>query len=229
MGPLRGQQLPLANEDGNRRREADSADGVEVEQPAEQNTELVRGRRVLRREAPVVAEVGVLVQAEHGLRVPYVRGEQHRASESETSGWAGGGMGRAGSDAVIRRFVEEVQNGKSEAVADELAGRTPAIPSDREGGKTFLFGFLNAFPDSRFTIDDMIAEGDQVVTKKTFTGTHTGEFAGILRRARSRSSSETSCGCATGGSWSRLSMDQLSFMQQLGVIPTPGQDARDPT
>jgi len=132
--------------------------------------------------------------------------------------------------------VEEVQNGKSEAVYDELndpafvnLSSPPGIRSDREGGKTFLFGFLNAFPDSRFTIDDMIAEGDQVVTKKTFTGTHTGEFAGILRRARSRSSSETSCGCATGGSWSRLSMDQLSFMQQLGVIPTPGQDARDPT
>ncbi len=95
-------------------------------------------------------------------------------------------MGRAGSDAVIRRFVEEVQNGKSEAVYDELndpafvnPSSPPGIPSDRGGGKTFLFGFLNASPDSRFTIDDMIAEGDQVVTNKTFTGTHTGEFTGI--------------------------------------------------
>ena len=186
----------------------------------------------------MVAEVGILVQAEHGLRVPYVRSEQHRASESETSGWAGGGSGRAGSDAVIRRFVEEVQNGKSEAVYDELndpafvnLSSPPGIPSDRGGGKTFLFGFLNAFPDSRFTIDDMIAEGDQVVTKKTFTGTHTGEFAGIPATGNKVTLQFVDIMRVRNGRivehW--LSMDQLSFMQQLGVIPTPGQDARDPT
>ena len=60
-----------------------------------------------------------------------------------------------------------------------LAPLPPGIPADREGGFAYLFGFMNAFPDSRVTIDDMIAEGDQVVTKKTFTGTHTGDFAGI--------------------------------------------------
>ena len=88
--------------------------------------------------------------------------------------------------AVIRRFVEEVQNDKSEEVYDELndpefvnLSSPPGIPADREGGKVFLFGFLNAFPECRFTIDDMIAEGDRVVTKKTFRGTHEGEFAGI--------------------------------------------------
>ena len=87
---------------------------------------------------------------------------------------------------VIRRFVEEVQNKKNWDVYDELNdpafvnhSAPPGIPSDREGGKIYLAAFLNAFPDCRFTVDDMIAEGDQVVTKKTFTGTHEGEFAGI--------------------------------------------------
>ena len=87
---------------------------------------------------------------------------------------------------VIRRFVEEVQNKKNWDVYDELNdpefvnhSAPPGIPSDREGGKIYLGAFLNAFPDCRFTVDDMIAEGDQVVTKKTFTGTHEGEFAGI--------------------------------------------------
>ena len=46
----------------------------------------------------------------------------------------------------------------------------------------FLAAFVNAFPDCQFTIDDMIAEGDQVATKKTFTGTHTGEFTGSRRQ-----------------------------------------------
>src|SRR5439155_9126972 len=141
MGPLRGQQLPLANEDGNRRREADSADGVEVEQPTEQDTELVRGRRVLGREAPVVAEVGILVQAEHGLRVPYVRSEQHRASESETSGWAGGGSGARdlmrSSAGSWRKFRTEERGRlrrteRSGVREPELAARHPLGPRGRK-------------------------------------------------------------------------------------------------
>ena len=88
--------------------------------------------------------------------------------------------------AVIHRFVEEVQNKQNWDVYDELNdpefvnhSAPPGVPSDREGGKIYLGAFLNAFPDSHFTVDDMIAEGDQVVTKKTFTGTHEAEFAGI--------------------------------------------------
>jgi predicted ester cyclase len=130
--------------------------------------------------------------------------------------------------AVIRRFVEEVQNNKSEAAYDELndpefvnLSSPPGIPSDKEGGKMYLFGFLNAFPDCHFTIDDMLAEGDQVVTKKTFRGTHTADFAGIpptgrkvelqfvdIMRVRDRKIIEH---------WNCI--DQLAFMQQLGVIP----------
>jgi steroid delta-isomerase-like uncharacterized protein len=133
--------------------------------------------------------------------------------------------------AVIRRFVEEVQNRRDWDVYDELNDPSfvnhsspPGVPNDREGGKAFLGGFLNAFPDAKFTIDDMIAEGEQVVTKKTFTGTHKADFFGIpatgnpvtlqfvdIMRVREGRITEH---------W--LSMDQLSFMQQLGVIPQPG-------
>ena len=140
--------------------------------------------------------------------------------------------------AVIRRFVEEVQNKKDEAVYDELNDPSfvnfsapPGVPSDREGGKVYLFGFLNAFPDCQFTIDDMIAEGDQVVTKKTFRGTHTGEFAGIPATGKMVELQFVDIMRVRDGRivehW--LSMDQLSFMQQLGVIPTPdGDAAREP-
>jgi steroid delta-isomerase-like uncharacterized protein len=131
--------------------------------------------------------------------------------------------------AVIRRFVEEVQNNKDWDAYDELNDpdfvnlSSPAgIPSDREGGKMFLAGFLNAFPDCRFAIDDMIAEGDQVVTKKTFTGTQTGEFAGIPPTGKRVNLQFVDIMRVRDGRivehW--FSMDQLSFMQQLGVIPT---------
>jgi predicted ester cyclase len=130
---------------------------------------------------------------------------------------------------VIRRFVEEVQNKKNWDVYDELNdpefvnhSAPPGIPSDREGGKIYLGAFLNAFPDCRFTVDDMIAEGDQVVTKKTFTGTHQAEFAGIPPTGKRVTLQFVDIMRVRDGRivehW--LSMDQLSFMQQLGVIPT---------
>ncbi len=131
--------------------------------------------------------------------------------------------------AVIRRFVEEVQNQKNWDAFDELnssdfvnLSAPPGVPSDKEGGKIFLGAFINAFPDSYVTIEDMIAEGDRVVTKKTFTGTHTGELSGIPPTGNRVSIQYVDIMRVRDGQivehW--LSMDQLSFMQQLGVIPT---------
>ena len=112
--------------------------------------------------------------------------------------------------AVVRRFIEEVQNEKNWVSYDELnapdfvnLSAPPGVPSDREGGKMFLGAFLNAFPDCQFTIDDMIAEGDRVATKKTFSGTHTGEFNESRRPGGTfRSRSSTSCAFETARSWS---------------------------
>jgi steroid delta-isomerase-like uncharacterized protein len=129
---------------------------------------------------------------------------------------------------VIRRFVEEVQNQKNWDAYDELnhpefvnLSAPPGVPSDREGGKVFLGAFLNAFPDSRFTVDDMIAEGDQVVTKKTFTGTHTADFNGIPPTGKEVTLQFVDIMRVRDGQivehW--LCMDQMNFMQQLGVLP----------
>jgi len=130
--------------------------------------------------------------------------------------------------AVIRRFVEEVQNQKNWDAYDELnhpefvnLSAPPGVASDREGGKVFLGAFLNAFPDSQFKVDDMIAEGDQVVTKKTFTGTHTADFNGIPPTGKEVTLQFVDIMRVRDGQivehW--LCMDQMSFMQQLGVIP----------
>ncbi len=131
--------------------------------------------------------------------------------------------------AVVRRFVEEVQNGHAWDVYDELndpdfvnLSAPPGVPPDREGGKMFLQSFASAFRDARFTIEDMIAEGDRVATKKTFTGTHEGEFAGVPPTGNRVTLTYVDILRLRDGRivehW--LSMDQLSFMQQLGVIPS---------
>ena len=64
LRPLRRERLPLPDEHGHGAGEADPVDGVEVEQPGEDDAELVGGRRALRREAPVVRELAAGVEAE---------------------------------------------------------------------------------------------------------------------------------------------------------------------
>ena len=129
---------------------------------------------------------------------------------------------------VVRRFVEEVQNKKDPAVFDELndpefvnLSAPPGMPADREGGKMFLSSFFSAFPDSRWTVDDMIAQGDQVATKKTFTGTHTGDFGEITATGNRVTLQYVDILRLRDGKiiehW--LCMDQLTFLQQLGAVP----------
>ncbi len=94
------------------------------------------------------------------------------------------------------------------------------MPADRTGGKLYLQAFAAAYPDARFEIDDMIAEGDSVVTKKTFTGTNTGEFGGMPATGKQVSLQYVDIMRVRDGRivehW--LSMNQLSWMQQLGIV-----------
>ena len=130
--------------------------------------------------------------------------------------------------AVIRRFVEEVQNNKNLEAFDELhdpdfvnLSAPPGGPDDREGAKLYLKGLAEAFPDAQYTIDDMIAEGDRVVTKKTFTATNTGEFAGIPATGKRVTLQFVDIMRVRDGKivehW--LCLDQLSWLQQLGLAP----------
>ena len=99
------------------------------------------------------------------------------------------------------------------------------MPADCEGIKIVTAMFRGAFPDSYFTVEDMIAEGDKVATRKTFHGTHEGEFMGIPPSGRSVSMGLIDIVRIAEGRvvehWSEG--DSLGLMQQLGVIPQPGQ------
>jgi steroid delta-isomerase-like uncharacterized protein len=99
------------------------------------------------------------------------------------------------------------------------------VPADCEGIKIVTAMFRGAFPDSYFTVEDMIAEGDKVATRKTFHGTHEGEFMGIPPSGRSVSMGLIDVVRIDDGRvvehWSVG--DSLGLMQQLGVIPQPGQ------
>ena len=134
--------------------------------------------------------------------------------------------------ALIRRFYEEVLNKKNTAVIDELLDPNqvnhslpPGMPADLEGSKQFIGMFLTGFPDLHFTVEDMIAEGDTVVARLTARGTHQGAFMGIPPTGKHVTVTAIDINRLVGGKsvehW--LEMDTLGMMQQLGVIPSPGQ------
>jgi steroid delta-isomerase-like uncharacterized protein len=132
--------------------------------------------------------------------------------------------------AVIRRFVEEVQNNQDWTAYDELndpdfvnLSAPPGAPTDRESGKFFLQALARAYPDAEVTIDDMFAEGDAVITKKTFAGTNENEFMGVPATGRRVTLQYVDIMRVRDGRitehWNVL--DQLSWMIQLGLIPDP--------
>jgi steroid delta-isomerase-like uncharacterized protein len=133
---------------------------------------------------------------------------------------------------VSRRLFEEVWNKGNLAVLNELIandhvnsgpGTLPGLPTGPEGAKQFVMIYRNAFPDTHFTIDEQIAEGDKVVTRWTAHGTHQGELLGIPATDKSSTVTGISVDRIANGkiveSWGIF--DQFGMMQQLGVIPMP--------
>jgi steroid delta-isomerase-like uncharacterized protein len=83
-------------------------------------------------------------------------------------------MSAEANKAIVRRLWQEVWNRADLAVADAIFDDAYAAHE-----KAFVPVIRAAFPDSHHTIEDLIAEGDKVVTRFTWTGTHRGEFEGI--------------------------------------------------
>ncbi len=135
--------------------------------------------------------------------------------------------------ALFRRFMEEVANQGNIDAVDELVAPDaveheelpPGTPPGREGVKHFFALLRNAFPDLRVTIDDQIAEGDKVVSRVTLSGTHKGEFVGIPPTGKTVTFGAIDIIRVAGGKlvehWGVT--DNLGLLQQLGVVPPPGQ------
>jgi predicted ester cyclase len=80
-----------------------------------------------------------------------------------------------------------------------------------------------AFPDLRWVLDEVVAEGDKVVSRFTWTGTHRATFLGIPPTGRKVTVKGVVIDRLAEGKMadSRILMDSLGLMQQLGVLPTP--------
>ena len=133
--------------------------------------------------------------------------------------------------AVLTRFIEEVINQGDFDAADEIVEENfvelDPLPRQRQGreGLKEVIGIMRAaFPDIHWVADETIASGDKVVTRFTWTGTHRGPFLGIPATGKHVTVKGVVIDRLSGRKMadSRILMDSLAMMQQLGVIPTPG-------
>jgi len=90
--------------------------------------------------------------------------------------------------------------------------------------------YSTAFPDAKLTIEREIAEGDYVVQHLSTSGTHTGPLGNIPATGKKTNVTGVIISKFENGkvveTWSLW--DQLSLMQQIGVVPTPEAAAKQP-
>jgi predicted ester cyclase len=83
---------------------------------------------------------------------------------------------------VVRRFIAEILTKGDVSVVDQLVGpsyRNLAFPAQGpEAFKQFLAMTDSAITGKKYTIENIVAEGDKVVVRFTFSGTNTGSIMG---------------------------------------------------
>jgi len=132
--------------------------------------------------------------------------------------------------ALMRRTYDLINAGDIEGFGELLADDfveyevTPGLAPTKDGVKQFFTMYLAAFPDLRFSADDILASGDKVVGRVTITGTNTGDFMGMPATGKSVNIQAIDIirfgddGLAHEH-WGVV--DVMAMMQQLGVVPTP--------
>ena len=133
--------------------------------------------------------------------------------------------------ALVRRYAEELLNRKNLDLFEEIFapdfvqyGTASDQVSGVEDLKEFFVMLRSGFPDFQVTIEDLFAaEGEKVVLRFTFRGTHQGEFMGIAPTGNRVEFLAIDISRIAEGKivehWSNS--DQLGMMQQLGVMEQP--------
>ena len=96
-------------------------------------------------------------------------------------------------------------------------------PLDHAANRAFYEGMWAAFPGIQLTIDDTIAEGDQLAARFHLDGEHRGDFMGVPSTGRAIVlTGQTVLRFRDGRIVERwTTVDMLSLMMQLGAIPAP--------
>ena len=132
---------------------------------------------------------------------------------------------------IVRRFIEKVitQGDIDSAVQfvwEDVVEQVP-FPGQGpglEGLKDVLRGMRSAFPDLIFAVQEQVSEGEKVATRFEWTGTHRGTFLGVPATGRFVRVWGMVIDRLEQGRIkdTRIIMDILGLMIQLGVVPSPG-------
>lgn len=129
--------------------------------------------------------------------------------------------------ALIRRFVEETFNkGNADAVEQFVApdyielDPSPGQQQGLEGLKQVIAMTCSAFPDLHWTLEEQIAEGDKVVSRFTWRGTHRGDFFGVPATGKQITVSGMVIDRIVEGKLveSRMLMNTFSMLTQLSIV-----------
>jgi steroid delta-isomerase-like uncharacterized protein len=128
--------------------------------------------------------------------------------------------------ALVRREYEQGVNPKNFSVRDEVLASNyvahfPGQPPIHgiDAFRQFTSAFFTAFPDLTTTIEDLMAEGDQVAVRQTWRGTHTSSFLGIPSTGKQVTFTSIEVYRVSGGKLAEewVELDMHGLLQQLGT------------
>lgn len=129
--------------------------------------------------------------------------------------------------AATQRLGEAVNSGNLEVLREVFAptaiDRDPASNQSAgpEGFIQFFTGFRAAFPDLNISVEQLVADENNVAIAYTITGTHQGDFLGIPATGRHIKARGVQIARFENGQiverWG--SSDQLGILQQIGINP----------
>ena len=130
--------------------------------------------------------------------------------------------------ALVRRAYELTNRRELtaffELLAPEYVEHLPTGDKTREQVKEYAGIFFTAFPDVRFNIVDMVAEGDKVAVLVNWRGTHKGVFMDIPPTGNKIDITNANLVKIAGGKWVEFwNILDVRLMQQLEVIPQQGE------
>jgi steroid delta-isomerase-like uncharacterized protein len=138
--------------------------------------------------------------------------------------------------AIVRRLFDDLWNKGYLSLADELFApnyqhhdsSSPDFGRGPESEKKRAALYRNAFPDLRLTIEDLIAEGETVMTRWSCRGTHKGDLNGITATGKPFTISGMTIVRLANGKMAEgyVNWDALGLMRQLGVVPEPAAKAQ---
>lgn len=127
--------------------------------------------------------------------------------------------------AVIREHIDALNDGDRDRLAETLADRMTfeGETVTREEILPIYEAYWTGFPDIEYTIDELVAEGDLVVARQHFIGTHDGTFRGIERTGERVHVTQMVMWEIEDGTISAawFEWDDLGLYTQLGVVDEP--------